>query len=357
MNGINLKLYGGLRDVLINEFGFWNEDIYNIKDFLESTNFEDRQRIAQKLIGHVLAQHGKDKILTFVNRLAEVEYKIRELEPWVRDHVVHAFLTFMLGAYIWEKLIPNKKFFEENIQFQWKIAGPLHDIAYPIEIAHNLGKYYVKDMNTVLGEIGTQTPKIKYISYLEDLETLTDERNAFDLISKKLQEWDVNIDPKKYCNSLEKSGKVDHGVISSLSILKVVDALYKKNNPERVHETIITLGEHTESGWNMKNFDRDIVSAATAVFLHNIPRYKFEDCSTKITLKKAPVAYLTVLCDVLQEWWRPKKYFRGYPATNFDIKFDEGCIIYTMNIPEKKRKRIMRDLESKIEGFEIKFTR
>ena len=351
MEGINLKLYQGLRNELKDEFDFRSSDLGEIKDFMKSINFEERQRIAQRLIGHVLARHGKDNILRFVNRLAQVEYKIRELEPWVRDHVVHAFLTFMLGIYVGKNLIPNK-FSQKSIKFQWKLAGSLHDIGYPIQIAHNLGKYYVQDMNKILKEIRTPTPKLKHILYLENLEKLNDDKNAFDLISKKLQEWDVNIDPKEHYDSLKSRGDVDHGVISSLSILKVVDALYKKYNPERAYKRIIK--ENLD--WNMKFFDRDVVSAASAVFLHNIQGDKFENNSTKITFKKAPIAYFTVLCDILQEWERPKKDFRGYPATDFDIEFDKGCIIYMTDIPKEKRKKMVQELESKIEGFKVKIT-
>jgi len=51
--------------------------------------FLERQKEAIRIIEGIMTAHGKKDLLRQVSELARVEYGIRELEPWVRDHVVH----------------------------------------------------------------------------------------------------------------------------------------------------------------------------------------------------------------------------------------------------------------------------
>ena len=71
---------------------------------MNKSKFEKRQEKSLYIIEHILYIHGKEDIVHFLGKLASIEPKIQELQPWVRDHVVHAINTFLVGVYILEKV-------------------------------------------------------------------------------------------------------------------------------------------------------------------------------------------------------------------------------------------------------------
>jgi len=60
----------------------------------ERKPFLTRQQEAIQIIEGIMTQHGKKELLGHLTELARVEQGIGQLEPWVRDHVVHALLSF-----------------------------------------------------------------------------------------------------------------------------------------------------------------------------------------------------------------------------------------------------------------------
>ena len=85
--------------------------------------------------------------------MAKVEQGIGELQPWIRDHVVHALLTFTLGSYLGAKYITLNNS-DVNI-LQWKLAGLFHDIGYPIQTAKDLMKPMLNKVNGIKKELVT----------------------------------------------------------------------------------------------------------------------------------------------------------------------------------------------------------
>ena len=73
------------------------------------------------------------------------------------------------------------------------------------------------------------------------------------------------MDVKRVYEERTLQGPVCHGVISALAVLRVLDLLYAKENPERVYE----LKKVDGIDWSQKWFETDNVSACAAVFLHN----------------------------------------------------------------------------------------
>ena len=88
------------------------------------SRFEKRQKKSIDIITKILDVHGKADIVRFLGRLAGMEPKIQKLQPWVRDHVVHAINTFLLGVYILEKVnIPPFISVRFDYPFMWKLCG------------------------------------------------------------------------------------------------------------------------------------------------------------------------------------------------------------------------------------------
>jgi hypothetical protein len=345
LEGINKKIFESV------EYLSWLYPLDNDKTrkLLSSKDFDVRQKLAEDLIEKILIYRGKPQILQTVSDLAKIERNIKELQPWVRDHVVHEFLTFLLGVYI-DECLTKIKSERAYFKLQWELAGNLHDIGYPLEIANNLSNHYRDSINRIRLKINNNASILKSKpSYIEGLEYLTKDVDAFDLISKQFRRWKINIEPKEFYLSQTKKDNIDHGAISALVVLNVIDLLYDEYNEERKREEIKVEGVD----WNWLYYEKAIIPACSAIFLHNIKPEIFKESEFIIKYSKTPIAYLTVLCDTLQEWERPKKDFDGYPAGLFDIRIDENSIIFKADIKHEKKEEIRNELDTKLDGFSI----
>jgi len=282
-----------------------------------------------------LAAHGKQELLSCLADLAIVETKIRELEPWVRDHVVHALLTFILGIYINEEFIEKTTGSSVN-NFQWKLSGLLHDIGYPIEIAKSLMEPFGVTLNKLRRRFGA-VRAVTFPVIPFRLERLSNNKNSLHLIQQKFEDWELKIDAAREYSRMQRSDKVCHGIISSLALLNVIDTMYQHFNPERQYKTFYSPGSNID--WNQKYFEEDIVPACSAIFIHNLPLRCFK--ISKIDPFKAPLPFLLKLCDCLQDWERPS-YERqtGLPADLFDIQIRNNNILFYADVPNEEKDKI-----------------
>ncbi|MEM3697096.1 MAG: hypothetical protein QXQ94_06305 [Candidatus Bathyarchaeia archaeon] len=340
MTNINKTLLAEIKP----HFGRYNCDFYEMEHFLNHRgSFLERQAEAICIIEGIMTAHGKEKLIRHVSELARVEHGIHELEPWVRDHVVHALLSFILGIYINEKILRPHHIPVDD--FQWKLAGMFHDIGYPAEIANGILKPFIEKINdikrTLLGRF--KRPDVRFKVIPVGLESLQNNVNSFDLIQNRLNEWDLKIDARREYDLIVESGNVDHGIISSLAILYVIDLMYQKHNPKREYKDRFIPG--TNISFNQKYFEEDVVSACTAIYIHNLPKRSF--CNSKIDRIKAPVAFLLKLSDCLQEWERPSFTNKfGFPANKFDVNVSNKQLIFHADIPYEKKKKIRDDISS-----------
>lgn len=329
-----------IQDTLFNNINFseYIEDPALLSDFLnlpltslEQNNvnndaFHEKQKKATVLIKDIMTKHGKGKLYESVAELARVEYDSRKLAPRHRDHVVHALNTFILGMYI------NQNFFGNNIQvrpFQWKIASLFHDIGYPVEFASRyLLKPFVENANRITKSFGLANKNLRFEIVPHGFENLKNDKNSFELINKRLKEWKINIDAKKVYDDLNKSGDINHGIISSLTVLYMIDLIYDQCNPERKKEDIYQEGMNC----NQKFFEDDIISASSAIYIHDLVGK--DGCDIKFDRSKSPLAFLLRLSDCLQDWERPSsENLIGFPSEKYDIKIENGYLsLYTPDI-------------------------
>jgi hypothetical protein len=305
--------------------------------------FIDRQKIAMNIIEDIMKTHGKEKLLKYVVELARVELGIRELKPSARDHVVHALLSFILGIYINEKFLIDVTRVND---FQWKLTGLFHDIGYPTQIAKGILAQYTEKINEIRKEIKIPSKDITFKIVPEGLENLTNNLNSFDLIQERLNEWHLKIDVKEEYNRMINSGNICHGIVSSLTLLQIVDLLYDKYNPKR--ENLDESKMMDGINWSQECFDSDVISACSAIYIHNLPGRCFEEA--KIKRSKAPVAFLLKLSDCLQEWERPSKENKtGFLANEFEITLNNDQLIFHTNIPEDIKEKIRDEIYSSLD--------
>ena len=117
---------------ILPEYDCFSHELEHV--LLEDVPFDERQKRAIRFIEAALSKHGKQHLLSYVSELAAVEHGIRELEPGQRDHVVHAVRVFLLGVFF------NNTLLKDNPmdKLQWKLAGLMHDVGYPLEIASRM---------------------------------------------------------------------------------------------------------------------------------------------------------------------------------------------------------------------------
>lgn len=303
------------------------------------SNFSGRQRAAVGLVHSILEAHGKQDLFSYLAELAKVESGIRQLEPWVRDHVVHALLSFILGIYINERIVRVRTGAQIS-PLQWKLAGMLHDIGYPPQIAQDVVAPLTAKINSLRRAFGARI-EIRFQMMPVGLERLSHRVNGLDLIQLQLDKWRLTINAHAQYRKMVRSGHICHGIISSLAVLNVIDAMYDKYNPQRLYEHVYSDGSHIN--WNQEYFDSDIVPACSAIFVHNLDHKAFAD--SKISMERAPLAYLLKLSDCLQEWERPKRGNpMGYSATRFDLSVIDAHLSFTAKIPDDRKKDIRTEV-------------
>jgi len=344
-----------INSLLLDEIGshLYDYDCYSyeIEHFLTGgAPFLDRQTEAVDIIERIMTAHGKKELLRHVAELARVEHGIRELEPWVRDHVVHALLSFILGIYINEKFLRPKLPNPVN-DFQWKLAGLLHDVGYPAEFAKDILKPFSAKINEIKRDLGVVAPDVHFKVVPVGLDRLTNGVNAFDLIQDRLDQWELQIDVRDEYNRMIHSGDICHGMISSLAVLYVIDLMYQKNNPKRKHKDIRALNRNIS--WNQTYFEKDVVASCSAIYLHNLPSRCF--ASAKIDRSKAPIAFLLKLSDCLQDWERPSLTDpHGLPATQFKIEVDHsGQLVFHADIPDSRKEKINYEILSALHAPDV----
>ena len=268
----------------------------------------------------------------------------------LRDHVVHALLTYILGIYINEKMMP--KFGERVDPFRWKISCLFHDISYPIELAHRIIKKYLDNTNDILRSIGSTHSELIYkftpndMIRLQKIDEFGKPYNSFKLINKIFKKWELDIDPEKQYKDIFAKGKICHGILSSLTLFFLIDQLYQKNNHDRINPDRTNI---ENDQWNEKYFDEDIIPACSAIYLHNLDKSIFKN--NKINPKIAPEAFLLRLCDSLQEWSRPSSDMpEGYPPYLFDISIDEnGRLNFVAELPDVIKTEIETTIHSTLD--------
>lgn len=323
---------------LLYEYGC---DRPEIEEFLLGrVAFLERQRRAISIVDGVLAAHGKERLLRYLAELARVEHGIRELEPWVRDHVVHAVLSFLLGAFINERFLSNSHAVD---RFQWKIAGLLHDVAYPVQIANDILGPFQDTINAITRDLGVAGDEVRFLVVPENLEKLTNGVSALSLIQDRLEDWNLSIDVNALYRQMIVLGEVCHGMISGLAVLLVIDRMYQKFNPAREYRDIYEVG--SKINWHQACFEEDIVSACSAIFVHNLDASHF--AGAKIDRESAPLAFLLKLSDSLQDWERPSLHDPdGIPATRYEIEVGDGWMLFRADVPSDRKERIRHAVAS-----------
>jgi|GEM_PF-5986162 len=322
-----------------------------ILDFLDSETIDDFYRKGVVLVEEIGREHLKEELIgqLLVKDLMSFEKQVRPILPSHRDHFVHSIFVYLTGLYIYAEIGSIRKWFKNrykaeeivwkirpesyysdelvnhNFLFRWRMVALFHDLAYPLEISAKLMNEYSNNSITSYGKpeyvgekafFGFRINDIENFYYLGHLASLEmpphgtiggDQFNWIDcirLIAYKMSEdgnftWpraDKHIDYlteriKNYFVSSLNKGLIDHGLFSAVIFLKWCMKLYREHQYE------------PSDAWKAKYFYTAIADSAKVIALHTMHRRLFSPI-VPICLREAPLTYLLILCDELQEWFR-----------------------------------------------------
>lgn len=318
------------------EYKTFTNPFYEDHTMFHRKDYKSRQCISVGLMNKIM-MHDSKRILHFLSELAGMEPQIQELQPWNRDHVVHAIHTFFTGVYLIKNISPNERSaLSSNKNLMWRLIAPTHDMGYPLEIAGNIQKGFIDIMNNILSKFETDSIPVTKKLWPDNLNKLCNGKQSKELIQNKLIEWELGIDMDGYYNWLQELNRVDHGVIGALAQLKIMDAKYHEKN-----------GRTIEDSGDSK---LDMASAAASVFVHNID-LNYPGFSKKINFYTAPEAFLLFLCDTFQEWDRyadRRSIFHGH---EFNIKCRDNRIL--LYVPKQLETHISDVLNTRLDGLPI----
>lgn len=325
MEGINKTLFEELKD----SASFKEE--YSLKSkiekFLEldSDNYEKRQNLALEASSDILYAHSKEDLPYIAISLAKLERNLTDIQPYQRDHVCHSLLTFLLGYFMILKLDLQRSFFD--FPFQWKLAALLHDIGYSLEIVDRISneffEMYEKDILQKKWDFNSSQTRhlTKYLNLYTKDESQN--RNTLDILNDRLRRWQISLDAKNVFIRMlgsqkfdDKPRRTDHGIVSSILVMKAIDEKYRIRNPNQISDP--------NNPWSFSNMTEQITNVCSAIFVHNL-----EANNLVWNFTENPLATLLKISDALQCWGRPSaKEPKGDSPEDYDLNFQNGKIIF-----------------------------
>lgn len=268
--------------VLIDKLSNLNNIVYN-KTLIELSfdyrkEARDDYEIAEKCITDLWQEYLGLKYPSIHKRVEN----ILQRDEVYREHFVHQFQVFLIGAYILDYIYPEvaKKFEEKHeckIENVWLAASTFHDFSYGLQ-----------NFDTWLMQFFEEILRLKYNQTKDNINLLNLDaamiREAlFDQITKIID---------YLCNNLKKNGKKEitrffyekavrdrnHGVLSAISLLKLHEESEKKElkiKEKGILEAAVAVACHDEDIWEaLCGCQGYLASSGKMPFLEN-------DCAKK----------------------------------------------------------------------------
>jgi len=369
-----------------------------IEGFLDSIAFKEKSSIALEIIPGLAGVFEKSETAEKLLNKTFTKYQeiAQTLELEYRDHIVHSLNVFLLGYYIYlrcdqfrnqiRSLVnpslrnPIQRSNEEEFIFRWTLASIFHDVGYPFQILSNALNNYITQMltdreATVFERrranrevVSLLIPNLENLLPLRilpgiDLKFIEQDSsrhfhgyavldNPFEIIAFNLSKRHLPLDTQTIAGLLKRRflkllqrGRVDHGLLSAVILLKWIHGEYMTN-----------------PNFNVETFYFSVADSAAAISLHTLKKSNdYSSLFEKIHLDKHPIAYLLKLCDELQYWCRPhtkdgKRMSKGgsddckNEIEGFDLAFRDDCIFVKSDLYDDFK----NNLEDYIDPFPLK---
>jgi GAF domain-containing protein len=361
-NKFSPKLIGKCRKISIIEYAD------EIRDFL---NFPEKKSTIEEEIMNSLEnlwvnKYGEKYDFPLLKDFKSYEELLLEL-PRYRDHFIHQYQVFLLGAYIIDRLYQLKlnpeyssrsfaDYYNQALNIQttagniadsaWLITSTFHDVAYPIERSDELFNSFFSKFMDFDEKVVDKISLFKIISdhrYGKSIDQLCD---FFIALEKGELPWKYN--PSSLYN-ISVCDKIKEGIISSL---------VNKND----HGVLASLILLHQSKAGRDEYSSIIYPSALAIALHNTLLF---DIDEEIKFEKNPLAFLLRYCDLIHEWGRdnaktPEKPLLLDMNVDYDPTIKKIKVVTEIQLGSKwhaseKRKEAKR-IFNKLKSNEIKFS-
>ncbi len=303
------------------------------------------------------SKYFKDEIYPEEHR--KLELLLIELYPRYRDHYIHQFQVFSLGALIIDILMRNKKIKSKNdfLPKSWLLAASFHDFAYPIQKYDDYISRFFKQSLSIeeplsFLELKNNYTEYSFSSHVEHI--LCSISKCFNDKNFKGETGTNNFNKIRQLFYHEITKSKNHGLIGSLGVLKKFE--------------------------DKIDFVHILLPAAVAIALHDDEIWqplqgletnnggKEEECITcvrkiaplgKLDFDAYPLAFLLILCDNIQDWgrhYKDEKWEKPLREANIrlkDIFFDSGKLIIQLFFNDTREShKLMTDKEEALGKIE-----
>lgn len=234
-----------------------------------------------------------------------------------RDHFLHQFQVFLLGAYIidelynaHEKCIVNfKKEYGCEIEKAWLLVATYHDFNYSIQRYHLWSKEFFSQSLNTTGDISSLKLDAAFVRENFLLKT----RELCEALNLKMDHTVTIFFYEQVIN------KRNHGLLSALSLLKLFENSKKRNKTKRTVQVqaSVAIALHDYDIWGA--FSNVGIAAAQEKWYSDFAKKKFLG---NLAFSKYPLVFLLIFCDTVQEWGRVgKNYHESKPRLeNLEVK-------------------------------------
>lgn len=333
-----------------------------VSEFLDCDDERHRETLASLIANYTLLPHAKGaEIAPLLDTMNMFELFEQYTYKKNRKHLVHQVYTFLLGLLFYENVVRIREKINSEMRsttnifssgnekgeflFRWRLASLTHDLGNGISLFENndekINKYIF-----YLQLLSNEQWGSRYDS-IEKLLVLNDGRRSLELLdlidgTDYLMRFFEHLSSTPFENIY-----YDHGVMSSIILLKLLDSMYSKYDGQTI--------EHKGHLASFKRtiFEKSIVQTAYAIAFHNLDFYPDIISTIWGTTKlydfeNNPFCWLLKICDTLQEWNKP----RASDETDYimpsktELELEPDTILIR-KYPKKK------ELEEKISRFFI----
>ncbi|HIS14209.1 MAG TPA: hypothetical protein IAA76_06485 [Candidatus Ornithospirochaeta stercorigallinarum] len=306
---------------------------------------------------------GYDNISKLLEILYDFEYNAGSLLIKHRDHYSHSVYVFATGLAIYAGIDSVRNAFSQyyNLNkdsfylflYLWGFTALFHDVGYPFEIVHD-------SISTYTMRLWGDKPELPFVSFSSldnfiqlDFEDKEKVRKSLNLkasptnLNELFSLWlkrQLSYDETKVLVALEKEKMVrkyqDHAYFSAILLMKFV----LENNPDSLSPSLM--------------------DAICAILLHNSKnRFNLDSFAHKLRLEEAPIAYLLVFSDNLQDWDRqpfgiktkadPQAWNVRFDISNDIIKAEFVFSSFSIHTPDLRNAERKNRRVEKIENGEF----
>ena len=303
----------------------------SLLDFLNENSVTNAENVYSYFAGIYRPSDSKGGPLTdMIDVMHTYEVNASTMTEKHRDHYIHSINVFLLGLCVYQSNSKVRSAFrdvygkgsfatpEESFLFMWGNTSLFHDIGYPLEIAANQAKKFIRTISNVNSD-DRKTDIALSIDPLNDILRIDtsawngSEDDILDLltdgITRTLKDKDGFISDlvHGYTQKMFVNKYVDHGFFSSVILLRSHAFAMQKASIDR------------------SRFYGEVVTSASAILLHNMYPYNLANREEygPLRIRDHPLGYLIMLCDILQEWNR-----KGYGSHNAKSKYPESTNLY-----------------------------